>query len=170
MPTREYTKNDGEYMTMKINLSFKRPKNTEKYFWTDHSVYKMAQYGLSVQRIIRIIRNPQRTEEGIVKNTIAVMQPVSVKRNKNGKKIWSSEIWAMYQLREGGAKSKSEISKSKRNLSIVAEKNKKLRMGTKYQTQNVQFKIISAWRYPGVSSKRNPVPEEILKEIADEIE
>jgi hypothetical protein len=31
----------------------------------------------------------------------------------------------------------------------------------KYKT-----KVISAWRYPGVSPKNNPIPEDILREIA----
>ena len=35
-----------------------------------------------------------------------------------------------------------------------------------YQKQKIKYKIISAWRYPGVSPKRNPIPEDILSEIA----
>ena len=31
--------------------------------------------------------------------------------------------------------------------------------------QNTRYKIISAWRYPGVSPKRDPIPEEILREL-----
>lgn len=44
----------------------KIPKNSDKYFWTTHSIYKMRQYGLSEQKIRSVIRNPQRKEEGIV--------------------------------------------------------------------------------------------------------
>ena len=87
---------------------------------------KMRYYGLTAQRILRVINHPVRIEEGIAENTTAVIQPASVNR-KTGK--WSSEIWAMYQL----------------------EKRK--------------YKIISAWRYPGVSPKRNAVPEEIMEEV-----
>ncbi len=78
----------------------------------------MRHYGLSAQRIKRIIRHPERTEEAIVPNMIAVM---CSDKNK--------EIWAMY---------------------MVAKKN---------------IKIITAWRYPGKSSARNPIPQEILDEI-----
>ena len=120
-------------------MQFKPPKNTEKYEWTQHAVFKMKQYGLTAQRILRVVKNPQRTEEGIVKNTIAVMQPASL-RTKDGKRVWSQEIWAMYQLRSRGAISKSQISISK-------------------------IRLISAWRYPGVSPKRDPIPEEILREL-----
>jgi hypothetical protein len=138
-------------------MQFKIPKN-DKYQWTQHAQYKMQQYGLSPQRVIRVIRNPERTEEGIVEKTIAVMQPASVKY-KNFKKTWSQEIWAMYQLRKSGAISKSQFPISNK---ISNPKFQKL------QTINKkQIKIISAWRYPGVSPKNNPIPEEILNEIAE---
>ncbi|MBI2635694.1 MAG: hypothetical protein HYW79_04140 [Parcubacteria group bacterium] len=93
-------------------------KINDKYQWTKHSIYKMRHYGLSQQRVKRIIRHPQRTEEAIVPNMIGVMQ-----FNKD------HEIWAMYQL-------------AKRTI-----------------------RVITAWRYPGKSSKRNPIPQEILEEI-----
>jgi hypothetical protein len=118
-------------------ITFKPSKKTDKYFWTKHSLMKMQYYGLSQQRISRVIKSPQRIEEGIVEKTVAVMQPTST-RGVNDKKTWTSEIWAMYQL------------KGKGNL----PNNQK------------QFRIISAWRYPGVSPKRDPIPQEILDEIA----
>lgn len=112
---------------------------------------KMRFYGLSQQRVKRVIRSPQRIEEGIVKNTIAVMQPPSFK-NVNGKKTWSQEIWAMYQL--------------KNQNSNVKCQNYNLKIKTIFP-QERQIKIISAWRYPGVSPKNNPIPEEILNEIQE---
>jgi hypothetical protein len=102
-----------------------------------------------------VINNPQRKEEGIVLKTTAVMQPASAK-NKNGKKVWSQEIWAMYQI---SAKSgKTQNSK----LKTQSEGN-----NTKYHIPNTKYKIISAWRYPGVSPGRNPIPSEILREISE---
>jgi len=95
-------------------------KNGDKYYWTKHSLYKMRHYGLSEQRIKRIIRHPARLEEAIVPNMIAVMSP-----NKK------QEIWAMYK----------PLKRTK------------------------QIKIITAWRYPGKSPVRNPIPQEILDEI-----
>ncbi len=137
-------------------MRIKPPKNSDKYFWTEHSIFKMRQYGLGEQRIRRIIKNPKRKEEGIVENTIAVMQPASTRRDdcssrrggpvgskkEKGKETWKQEIWVMYQL------------KSKVNPPAGGQKSK---VG--------QLKIISTWRYPGISPKRNPVPEDILKEI-----
>jgi hypothetical protein len=144
-------------------MFLKTLKDTEKYFWTEHAKFKMKFYGLSPQRVLRVIRAPQRTEEGIVEKTIAVMQPasrrrVSASRGGPAREIWSQEIWAMYQLRGSGAISKSQFPISKK---IPNPKFQKL------QTKNYKLKIISAWRYPGMSSRNNPIPEEILTEIKD---
>ena len=115
----------------------------DKYQWTNHSLMKMKYYGLSQQRVKRVIKSPDRIEEGIVEKTIASMQPTSTKI-KDGKKIWNQEIWVMYQI----SKSKDKRTESKVDLL----KTKKI-------------KIISAWKYPGMSPKNNPIPEDILREI-----
>ncbi len=60
-------------------------------FWTKHSLDKMKFYGLSKQRIKRVLRNPQRVEEGIIPGTVSLMQ-------STGSKKRPSEIWAMYAL------------------------------------------------------------------------
>ncbi len=36
-----------------------------------------------------------------------------------------------------------------------------------YQKSGNKIKIISAWRYPGVSPQQNPIPQEILKELKE---
>lgn len=133
-------------------MAFKIPQNTDKHHWTLHSFEKMKFYGLSPQRVIRVIRNPQRIEEGIAEDTIAVMQPPSIKI-KNGKKTWSQEIWVMYQIRK-----KKETGKPVRLENLKLEN---------ILGNNKQLRIISAWRYPGVSPKNNPIPEEILREALD---
>lgn len=71
-------------------MSFKSPKNTDKFSWTNHSVRKMMQYQLSEARVKRVINNPKRKELGIAPGTIAVMQPNSSKH--------THEIWVMYQV------------------------------------------------------------------------
>lgn len=140
-------------------MQWKEPQNTDKYFWTKHVAMKMRHYGLSEQKIKNVIRSPYRKEEGIVKNTIAVMQPIASQKNlsarakpvnsddKKGKKPWNSEIWVMFQIKKHKTGKDSE-----RTVANLLNKQK-------------QFKIISAWRFPGVSSERNPIPEEILAEI-----
>lgn len=121
----------------------------DKYQWTKHSLMKMQYYGLSQQRIKRVIKSPERVEEGIVEKTIACMQTAGSSKHPY-------EIWTMYQLCKSKAISKSQfpISKQIQNskFKIINSANRKIR-------------IISAWRYPGKSPKNNPVPEEILNEI-----
>lgn len=78
-------------------------------------------YGISEGRIKRVIRFPKRLEEGIVPNTIAVMQPAGTKRYQ--------EIWVMYKV------------------------------------QKPKLKIITAWRYPGKSPERDPIPKEVIEEV-----
>jgi len=135
-------------------MELKRPKNSDKYFWTEHSIYKMRQYGLSEQKIRNVIKNPIRKEEGIVKNTVAVMQSVNPKTDGK-KKIWKQEIWVMYQLKVRKNKVESIKLKEKKPNSLFLNLN----------SANQQIRIISAWRYPGVSPEKNPIPEGILQEI-----
>lgn len=158
-------------------MQWKNPKNTDKYYWTQHVQEKMHYYGLSEQKVLGVIRRPQRIETGIAENTLAVMIPVgNIKKNKKPsmwnrsfnddgrQEKWSQEIWVMYQIKnhESGNK-KQEINKLKNQLkNIKKEKAKKL-----MKLMPEKLTIISAWRYPGVSPKNNPIPEEILREIEE---
>jgi hypothetical protein len=135
-----------------------KANSTGQYRFTMHSQYKMQQYGLSEQKVRSVIRNPRRREEGIVKDTVAVMQPVSVKRGADGKDVWKQEIWVMFTLRKSEAISNFPASPAGRQFPVS---NKNL------NSVNRQIRIISAWRYPGVSPKRNPIPEDILREIEE---
>ncbi len=121
---------------------------TGRYHFTLHSEYKMREYHLSRQRVIRIIRSPKRTETGIVENTVAVMQPASTKR-VDGKETWTQELWVMYKVLGQGKLTKSKLERA---------------------LNQSELKIISAWRYPGVSPERDPIPSEILQEIARGLE
>ena len=109
-------------------MNFKIPKETEFLSWTKHSIEKMKFYGLSEQRIKRVLRNPKRIEEGIAPGTIAIMQPAGSKKHPY-------EIWLMY----------------------TKMRNKK--------------RVISTWRYPGISpvGREIPIPEEMRSEIEKEI-
>jgi len=70
----------------------------------------------------------------------------------------TSEIWVMYQSRPSVTNSKSQFPISKQI------QNSKFEI---LNSANRQIRIISAWRYPGVSPKRNPIPEDILAEISE---
>lgn len=101
---------------------------------------KMAFYGLSPDRVKRVIRSPERSENGIAPNTIAVMQSAG-----NGKGHY--EVWVMY----AGVKSQVKSSKLK-----VLSPTRKI--------------IITAWRYPGTSPVRDaiPIPANIVEELRKE--
>ena len=149
-------------------MQWKNPKNTDKYYWTAHVAEKMHYYGLSEQKVLGVIRKPQRIETGIAENTVAVMIPVgNIKKNKKPsmwnrsfnndgqQEKWSQEIWVMYQTKNQKTKNK------------VTTQNEKLKDLQDKINSNKKITIISAWRYPGVSPKKNPIPEEILREIEE---
>lgn len=121
-------------------LSFKFPENDSKYEWTNHVKDKMVYYGISSSLIKRIVRFPKRKEEGIAPGTTAVMQP-------RGSAKTPQEIWVMFK----------EIQNSK--IKMQNDKVAGLNMP--------KMKIISAWRYPGISpiGKKIPIPDEILQEL-----
>lgn len=106
-------------------MIYLQENNIDKYLWTHHIKEKMRYYGLSEQRVKRVVRAPVRKEEGIAPKTVAVMQHY-------GNKKTPKEIWVMYQ----------EVGEQKR--------------------------LISAWRYPGVSPARAlpEIPDEVLDDLA----
>lgn len=85
-----------------INSMLLKLSNKEKVFWTKHSKNKMRQYRFSEKRVLRILRKPDRIEEGIAPGTIAAMQITGTKKHP-------TEAWAMYQI----VKSKIKNQKSK---------------------------------------------------------
>lgn len=64
--------------------------HAKKIVWTNHALEKIRYYQLSKNRVLRVIRNPQRTEEGIVSDTIACMQKTGSSKNP-------FELWVMIQ-------------------------------------------------------------------------
>lgn len=71
-------------------------KDDKKYAWTLHSRFKLFQYNLSPGLVKRVIRFPDRTEEGIAPNTVAVMR-------RKDRKDTQREMWVMFQ-KFGGKK------------------------------------------------------------------
>ena len=167
-------------------MQWKNPKNTDKYYWTAHVAEKMHYYGLSEQKILGVIRRPQRIETGIAENTVAVMIPVgNIKKSKPSnpafakasawrgwnrsfnddgeQQKWSQEIWVMYQIHP----IKSAASRGLLKGEFNRVKNPKLKDLQDKINSNKKITIISAWRYPGVSPKKNPIPEEIMRELEE---
>jgi len=127
-----------------------------KLVWTEHSKIKMRQYGLSKQKLLGILYKPERKEQGIVPGTMAVMKTNPIRKtlfsNGASKKLskWvpkkaPGEIWLMYKdASAGSAQAKKEEGQVR--------------------------KIISAWRYPGISKPGEtiPIPEDIRLELLNE--
>ena len=115
----------------------------KKLHWTEHSKAKMRQYGLSKNKLINLLYKPGRKELGIVPGTIALMQTNPI-RNYARKRVISNGASKSYQKASG------EIWLMYQDI-----KNKSLR------------KVISAWRYPGISKpgEEIPVPEDIRQEL-----
>ncbi|MEA1925660.1 MAG: hypothetical protein U9M90_00235 [Patescibacteria group bacterium] len=71
-------------------MNRKNVKDSHLYLWTIHSKYKLVQYSISPNNVKRAIRYPDRKQEGVAENTIAVMKR---KDTRSAKK----ELWVMYQ-------------------------------------------------------------------------
>jgi len=150
------------------------------FLWTKHAKEKIAYYHLSASRVKRTIKYFNRIEYGVAPETIAVM-------SRAGSKKHPSEIWVMYQiikskvnpsvkLRIDGEQSRT-INPSTR-LRIDGEQSRTInpsvrRRMDKQKTKpslkkwRTQIKIISAWRYPGISPKGQeiPIPDDIRREL-----
>ena len=119
-----------------------------KVFWTIHSKMKMRQYRFSEKRVLKIFRKPDRKEYGIAPGTIAVMQ-------KTGTKKHPTEAWMMYVvLLKPPHQSKHGTGQAPKE--------------SKHPTGQAKgIKVISAWRYPGITpvGERPIIPEDTLEEI-----
>ena len=70
-------------------MLLKLPTDEGKVFWTQHSKTKLRQYRFSEKRVLRILKKPDRQEEGIAPGTIAAMQITGTKKHP-------TEAWTMY--------------------------------------------------------------------------
>ncbi|MDE2018936.1 MAG: hypothetical protein KGJ13_01165 [Patescibacteria group bacterium] len=108
-----------------------KPNFKKKIAWTSHAQAKMKFYKLSRQRVLRVLHSPKRIEEGVAPKTVAAMQPASVK---------------MARVRSSGAAPEGRPRETwNQELWVMVEDTAKER------------KIISAWRYPGMSKPRSAI-------------
>ncbi len=123
------------------------PTKYRKLFWTEHSKIKMKQYGLSKQKLLVILYRPERKEQGIVLGTTAVM--------KTNKKFINKTTPLLKVGWQKPQKAPGEI--------WIMYKDVKTDM---VPTR----KIISAWRYPGISKpgEEIPIPEDIRLKLMQE--
>jgi hypothetical protein len=124
-------------------------KKSPKIFWTNHAEQKLRFYRLSASRVLQVLRHPERKEEGVAPNTVAVMQPAGSKKHPY-------EIWLMYQTIKSKIPACADLPAGKAGAS-AGRQNPKSKTVSK-------IKIISCWRYPGASPLRQPpIQEDDLK-------
>jgi hypothetical protein len=125
----------------------------KQIFWTRHADAKMAFYKLSKQRVLRVIHSPKRIEEGVAPKTVAMMQPASVR-------IRTEAIPSDVPHRS------AEWSRRTSFNSDSASKQKETwaqEIWVMVQDLGKQRKIISAWRYPGMTKPRSEVSMDALR-------
>lgn len=115
-----------------------------KLHWTEHSKIKMRQYGLSKIKLINLIYKPERREEGIVPGTTAVMK--TNKNYKNGR------------LKASVVGFHKKLEKAPGEIWLM------------YKDVKGERKIISAWRYPGITKPGDeiPIPKDIRRELLED--
>ncbi len=130
---------------------------SKKLQWTHHSMAKMRQYGLSRSKLTNLIYTPERKEVGIVPGTTAVM-----KTNKNYSKAKTTPLFPGSSIVEG-----SDNFLQSRKFLPRQQKKTPGEVWVMYKDTKTERKIISAWRYPGISKPGEaiPIPEDIRREI-----
>jgi hypothetical protein len=138
---------------------FKFPENTTRASWTRHIKNKMVFYNLPASALFRILRSPDRTEEGIAPGTIAAMKIVKHNINKTAstsgqRKQAETEIWIMYKANKKITRKDVDRGVGKLGTRIVPSR----------------LTMISAWRYPGrtKAGERPAIPEGVLEELEAE--
>jgi hypothetical protein len=106
--------------------------------WTSHAKAKMHFYKLSEGRVRRVLQTPRRTEEGVAPDTIALMQPAAMK----------------FSMGRGDTKKKDE--KWSQEIWVMIQDDERGR------------KVISAWRYPGMSKVRSGIALQVARQEYDE--
>ncbi len=133
-----------------------------KLVWTEHSKIKMRQYGLSKQKLLGILYKPERKEQGIVPGTTAVMR--TNKKFGNPAKTLKGILTGQSQSRPK-ARLVWKLKSAPGEIWLMYKDVKKKEVGN---MNNIR-KIISAWRYPGISKPGEsiPIPEDIKRELLE---
>ena len=99
--------------------------------WTLHARAKMNHYRLTPSRVRHVLHSPKRVEEGVAPKTVAMMQPVSIKTAAGRVGI------------TGGARGGAQKESWTQEIWVMIQDAKDGR------------RVISAWRYPGVTKPRD---------------
>ena len=109
----------------------------------------MRQYGLSKQKILGILRKPERTEQAIVPGLVAAMH--------TNKKFVNKTISLLKDKKKPPKAEAFRRAKAPGEIWLMYKDSK----------AKGERKIISAWRYPGTTKpgEEIPIPEDIRYEI-----
>ena len=105
----------------------------------------MRQYGLSTSKLLGILRRPERKEQGIAPGTSAAMKTNKVFFKQ--KQVTLKDAWQKPRKAPG-------------EIWIMYKDVKK-------QSEGNIRRIISAWRYPGISKPGEaiPIPDDIKNDL-----
>lgn len=118
--------------------------------FTSHARAKMRFYNLSEARVRRVLHSPKRIEEGIAPGTIAMLQGAGSAKHPY-------EIWTMVAKTQTNADyTQTDAEGSPRGSALS-------------QRKSAVTRVISAWRYPGMTKPGQPLPEVILQEFREAI-
>jgi hypothetical protein len=128
---------------------------SKKLLLTHHAREKMAYYRLSEQRVRRVLNSPRRIEEGVAPKTIAAMAPASLQAARAG-------MHRGFLFRKSPPQ-KPESSKPTFAKASMEKETWSQEIWVMVQDVPTGRKIISAWRYPGVTKPRSELTKEILR-------
>jgi hypothetical protein len=112
-------------------------QRSRRLIFTAHARAKMAFYKLSQQRVLKVLHSPRRSEEGVAPKTVAAMQPGSVRSIRPG-------------------------DRNDRNVRSGQKETWSQEIWVMFQDAPGERKIISAWRYPGVTKPQAAVTRQIM--------
>ena len=125
----------------------------KQILWTHHARAKMAFYRLSEQRVMRVIHSPKRTEEGVAPKTVAMMQPNSVRTARAAFVSGSAPHQRAKWARKVPVKSEPVSMPGGKNAQPKEIWSQEI--WVMVQDIGKQRKIVSAWRYPGMTRPRS---------------
>lgn len=115
----------------------------------------MSYYRLSPARVRRVLATPTRVEEGVAPKTIAMMQPASLKI-------------APGRGRFGAVARRYGVAKAVAMGPAGKEAKWTQEIWVMVQDSGTRRKVISAWRYPGVTKPRGEAAISLMrKEFAE---
>jgi len=115
----------------------------------------MAFYRLSEQRVARVLHSPRRVEEGVAPKTVAMMQPASVRTRTEA--VLSDVSHRGVERNRRTLSNETSDSKSKPKESWSQE------IWVMVQDIGKERKIVSAWRYPGMTRPKDAAAMDVLR-------